>query len=195
MELCRNLIRYDTSNPPGNEADCISYISSLLAGAGFETTLVGKSPERPNLITRLRGKGNAPSLLMYGHVDVVTAANQKWSHPPFEAKLVDGFIWGRGALDMKSGVAMMLAAILRAKAEGLTARGDVVLAVVSDEEGGGEFGAKYLVADHIDSEGTSATYYQDERKLTVNITAVSRSTSVTKQYQVTQRIDSDEEAG
>ena len=148
VELCRNLIRYDTSNPPGNEADCISYISSLLAGAGFETTLVGKSPERPNLITRLRGKGNAPSLLMYGHVDVVTAANQKWSHPPFEAKLVDGFIWGRGALDMKSGVAMMLAAILRAKAEGLTARGDVVLAVVSDEEGGGEFGAKYLVENY-----------------------------------------------
>jgi acetylornithine deacetylase/succinyl-diaminopimelate desuccinylase-like protein len=148
VELCRNLIRYDTSNPPGNEADCISYISGLLSAAGFETTLHCKSPERPNLITRLKGNGDAAPLLMYGHVDVVTAANQKWSHPPFEAKLVDGYIWGRGALDMKSGVAMMLAAILRAKAEGLAPRGDVVLAVVSDEEGGGEFGAKYLVENH-----------------------------------------------
>jgi len=148
VELCRNLIRYDTTNPPGNEADCISYIRDLLSGAGFETTLVGKSPERPNLVTRLKGRGEAPPFLMYGHVDVVTTANQQWTYPPFEARIADGFVWGRGALDMKSGVAMMLAAILRAKLEGLTPRGDVVLAVVSDEEGGGDFGAKYLVENH-----------------------------------------------
>ncbi|UCF92743.1 MAG: M20/M25/M40 family metallo-hydrolase [Desulfobacterales bacterium] len=148
VELCRNLIRFDTRNPPGNEAECISYISDLLSRAGFEISVLYKSPDRPNLITRLKGTGDAPPLMMYGHVDVVTTADQVWTHPPFEAKVADGFIWGRGALDMKSGVAMMLAAILRAKAERLAPVGDVVLVVLCDEEAGSEFGAKYLVENH-----------------------------------------------
>jgi acetylornithine deacetylase/succinyl-diaminopimelate desuccinylase-like protein len=86
--------------------------------------------------------------LLYGHVDVVTTLGQAWTHPPFEAKIVDGCIWGRGALDMKGGVAMMLAAFLRAKAEGLSPSGDIVLAILSDEEGGSDYGAKYLVENH-----------------------------------------------
>ena len=73
-------------------------------------------------------------MLLYGHVDVVTTENQTWKYPPFEGRLVDCYVWGRGALDMKGGVAMMLAVLLRAKAEGLTPPGDVVLAIVSDEE-------------------------------------------------------------
>lgn len=147
-ELLQNLIRFDTTNPPGNEAECITYINGLLTEAGFETTLLAKSSNRPNLIARLQGRGTAPPLLLYGHVDVVTIANQKWTHPPFEGKIVDGFVWGRGALDMKGGVAMMLAALLRAKAEGLTPAGDVVLAIVCDEEAGGDYGVKYLVEEH-----------------------------------------------
>ncbi|HRQ23773.1 MAG TPA: M20/M25/M40 family metallo-hydrolase, partial [Anaerolineales bacterium] len=98
----------------------------------------------------LKGAGKSNPLLMYGHVDVVTTENQQWDHPPFEGKLVDGFIWGRGALDMKGGVAMMVAAFLRAHAEGVQPPGDVILAIVSDEEVGGEFGAKYLVQEHAD---------------------------------------------
>jgi len=147
-ELLQNLIRFDTTNPPGNEAECITYINGLLTEAGFETTLLAKSSNRPNLIARLQGRGTAPPLLLYGHVDVVTTANQKWTHPPFEGKIVDGCVWGRGALDMKGGVAMMLAALLRAKAEGLTPAGDVVLAIVCDEEAGGDYGVKYLVEEH-----------------------------------------------
>lgn len=147
-ELLQNLIRFDTTNPPGNEAECITYINGLLTEAGFETTLLAKSSNRPNLIARLQGRGTAPPLLLYGHVDVVTTANQKWTHPPFEGKIVDGCVWGRGALDMKGGVAMMLAALLRAKAEGLTPAGDVVLALVCDEEAGGDYGVKYLVEEH-----------------------------------------------
>ena len=147
-ELLQNLIRFDTTNPPGNEAECITYINGLLTEAGFETTLLAKSSNRPNLIARLQGRGTAPPLLLYGHVDVVTIANQKWTHPPFEGKIVDGCVWGRGALDMKGGVAMMLAALLRAKAEGLTPAGDVVLAIVCDEEAGGDYGVKYLVEEH-----------------------------------------------
>lgn len=147
-ELLQNLIQFDTTNPPGNEAECVAYINGLLTEAGFETTLLAKDPNRPNLIARLKGQGNAPPLLLYGHVDVVTTANQKWTHPPFEGTVVNGYIWGRGALDMKGGVAMMLAAFLRAKAEGLGLPGDVVLTIVSDEEAFGGFGAKFLVENH-----------------------------------------------
>jgi len=149
-ELLQRLIRFDTTNPPGNEAECISFISDLLAGSGIKTTILARTPERPNLIARLSGLGNAPPLLLYGHVDVVTTENQKWQHPPFEGKIADGFIWGRGALDMKGGIAMMLSAFLRAKAEGLALPGDVVLTIVSDEEAFGDFGAKFLVENHAD---------------------------------------------
>jgi acetylornithine deacetylase/succinyl-diaminopimelate desuccinylase-like protein len=148
VEILQSLIRFDTTNPPGNEAECVAYINSLLREAGFNTTLLTKAPNRPNLITRLKGQGSAPPLLLYGHVDVVTTLGQGWTYPPFEGKIVDGCVWGRGALDMKGGVAMMLAAFLRAKAEGLSLSGDVVLAILSDEEGGSDYGAKYLVENH-----------------------------------------------
>jgi acetylornithine deacetylase/succinyl-diaminopimelate desuccinylase-like protein len=149
-ELLQRLIRYDTTNPPGNEAECVGYIDSLLKTAGFETTRLGNDDNRPNLIARLRGRGSAPPLLLQGHVDVVTTANQQWQYPPFEGNLVDGFIWGRGALDMKGGVAMMIAAFLRLKAQGITPAGDVILTILSDEEAGGNYGAKYLVENHPD---------------------------------------------
>ena len=148
VELLQDLIRFDTTNPPGNEAGCIAYIRHLLTEAGFESAVLAREPGRPNLVTRLAGRGNAPPLLLYGHVDVVTTADQTWEYPPFEGKLVDGYVWGRGALDMKGGVAMMLAALLRAKAEGLALPGDVILAIVSDEETGGVCGARYLVENH-----------------------------------------------
>ena len=149
-ELLQMLIQFDTTNPPGNESECISFINGLLAEAGIETKVLAQSPERPNLISRLSGQGKVPPLLLYGHVDVVTTEDQQWKHPPFEGKLVDEFVWGRGALDMKGGVAMMLAAFLRAKAEGLELPGDVVLAIVCDEEAGGDLGAKFLVEKHAD---------------------------------------------
>jgi acetylornithine deacetylase/succinyl-diaminopimelate desuccinylase-like protein len=150
VELLQNLIRIDTTNPPGNEAECITYINELLKEAGFDTAFFAKDKNRPNLIARLKGRGKAAPLMLYGHVDVVPTAKQAWTYPPFEAKIVDGFIWGRGALDMKGGIAMMLAAVLRAKAEGLTPSGDIVLVILCDEEAGSEYGAKYLVENHSD---------------------------------------------
>jgi acetylornithine deacetylase/succinyl-diaminopimelate desuccinylase-like protein len=150
VELLQRLIQFDTTNPPGNESECISFINGVLAEAGVESKVFAKSPDRPNLIARLSGQGNSPPLLLYGHVDVVTTEGQQWKHPPFEGKVVDEFVWGRGALDMKGGVAMMLAAFLRAKAEGLELPGDAVLAIVSDEEAGGDLGARFLVEKHPD---------------------------------------------
>jgi acetylornithine deacetylase/succinyl-diaminopimelate desuccinylase-like protein len=148
VELLQRLIRFDTTNPPGNEAPCIAYVRELLNEAGVESGLYARDDARPNLIARLAGDGTGEPLLLYGHVDVVTTAAQRWSRPPFDAELADGFVWGRGALDMKGGVAMLLSAFLRAKAEGLPLKGDLVLAILSDEEAGGDYGARFLVEEH-----------------------------------------------
>jgi acetylornithine deacetylase/succinyl-diaminopimelate desuccinylase-like protein len=144
-EILKNLIRHNTVNPPGNEAACINYIKGLLDWAGVQNTIVAGEPSRPNLVARLPGRGSAPPLLMYGHIDVVTTANQKWRLNPFVGEELDGYVWGRGALDMKGGIAMMMAAIMRAKSDGLVPPGDVLLAVLSDEENRSTFGAEYLV--------------------------------------------------
>jgi acetylornithine deacetylase/succinyl-diaminopimelate desuccinylase-like protein len=149
-ELLQRLVRFNTTNPPGNEVDCISYIHTLLTQAGIDTMLLAATPNRPNLVARLHGRGEAPALLLQGHVDVVTTAKQIWDYPPFEAQLADAMIWGRGTLDMKGGIAMMIAALLHAKLEDEVPPGDVVLAVLSDEEAGGEYGAQYLVENHRD---------------------------------------------
>jgi acetylornithine deacetylase/succinyl-diaminopimelate desuccinylase-like protein len=115
---------------------------------GVEPRFVAGDPERPNLVARLPGKGAAPPLLIYGHVDVVPANAAEWRHPPFSADIVDGEVWGRGALDMKGGIAMILAASLRAATEGLAPAGDLIIALTVDEERGSELGAKYLVEEH-----------------------------------------------
>lgn len=149
-ELLQHLIRFDTTNPPGNEAACLTYIGGLLNSLGIETTLLEKVPGRPNLIARLAGTGSAPPLLLQGHVDVVPTTGQTWAHPPFAGERIDDTIWGRGALDMKGGVAMMVAAFLRAKADSLPLPGDVILCLLSDEEAGGVVGARFLVDEHGD---------------------------------------------
>jgi acetylornithine deacetylase/succinyl-diaminopimelate desuccinylase-like protein len=148
VEILQNLIRINTTNPPGNEGDCIRYIQALLKEVGIESTLLSKDPKRPNLIARVKGQGKVPPLLLYGHLDVVTTEKQDWKYPPFEGKIADGYVWGRGTLDMKGGIAMMLSALIRAKAEGTSLPGDVVFCAVCDEEVGGEFGARFLVENH-----------------------------------------------
>ena len=146
VELLQELLRFDTTNPPGNEIACIEFVRSRLEDAGCETELHAKDPARPNLVSRLRG-GDAPPLLLQGHVDVVTTAGQDWSHPPFAGAIEDGYVWGRGALDMKAGVAMLVAAFVRAKREGVQLPGDVLLVVLADEEAGGDLGARFLVEE------------------------------------------------
>jgi acetylornithine deacetylase/succinyl-diaminopimelate desuccinylase-like protein len=124
------------------------YIKTLLEEFGFETTIVARTAERPNLICRVRGEGKASPFLMYGHVDVVPTTDQEWQVPPFEGRIEDGVLWGRGAIDMKGPLAMMISALLRAKAEGRTLPSDVIFTALSDEEAGSEYGAKYLVQEH-----------------------------------------------
>ena len=148
VEILQHLIRFDTTNPPGNEAACIQWVADLLNSAGIETTLLARDPNRPNLIARLKGRGSAPPLLLQGHVDVVTTEHQTWRHPPFEAQIAEGYVWGRGALDMKGGVAMLVAAFMQAHINQIDLPGDVILCLLSDEEAGGDEGALFLVDQH-----------------------------------------------
>jgi acetylornithine deacetylase/succinyl-diaminopimelate desuccinylase-like protein len=147
VELLAQLLRFDTSNPPGNERECIDWIRGLLEELGCEVRIIAREPERPNLLARLPGRGVSAPLLLQGHVDVV-AARGEWSHPPFAGELDGGYVWGRGALDMKGGVAMMLAAFMRLRASGVTPPGDVILCVLADEEAGSDLGASFLVKEH-----------------------------------------------
>ncbi len=150
VPLLQRLIRFDTTNPPGKTDECIAFLDETIRRAGLTTTILAKSPQSPNLLARLPGRGEAPPLLLYGHVDVVTTANQRWSHPPFSGEIIDGFVWGRGALDMKGGIAMLLSAFLQAKAEGFRPAGDLLFLALSDEERRSENGAKFLVEEHPD---------------------------------------------
>jgi acetylornithine deacetylase/succinyl-diaminopimelate desuccinylase-like protein len=148
VELLQALIRFDTSNPPGNERACIGFAGGLLEKAGIEHRFLALEAERPNLVARIPGRGEAAPLLLYGHVDVVAADPRDWRHPPFSGDLVDGEVWGRGALDMKGGVAMLLSALTRASSTEDPPRGDVILALTSDEEAGSHTGMKFLVDEH-----------------------------------------------
>jgi len=149
-EILDRLVRFPTVNPPGEERDCVLFVRDLLQAAGIGSQLYALDPARPNLVARLPGRGEAPPLLLYGHVDVVPVADQPWSVPPFDAVERDGFVWGRGTLDDKGSVAMKVAAFLRARDRGLVPAGDVILAVLADEEAGGTFGARFLVEQHAD---------------------------------------------
>jgi len=147
VELTRDLVQLDTTNPPGQEHIAIDLIERVLDEAGISSARYENARGRPNLVARLKGKGEAPPLLLQGHVDVVTTVNQQWTHKPFAGEIVDGYLWGRGALDMKGGVAMMVSALLQAQGRG-GAPGDLVFAALADEEAGGNQGAKWLVEKH-----------------------------------------------
>ena len=147
VDLTRDLIQLDTTNPPGQEHIAVDLVERVLDEAGISSARYENARGRPNLVARLKGRGDAPPFLLQGHVDVVTTVNQQWKHKPFGGEIVDGYLWGRGALDMKGGVAMMVSALMQAKARG-GAPGDLVLAALADEEAGGNQGAKWLVDKH-----------------------------------------------
>jgi acetylornithine deacetylase/succinyl-diaminopimelate desuccinylase-like protein len=148
IKILQTLIQFDTTNPPGNEYLAINWARNFLAGAGIDSTILAKDPNRPNLIARIKGEGVAPPLLLQGHVDVVTTVGQDWDHPPFSGEIVDGYVWGRGALDMKGAVSMMISAFLQTHKAQQRPPGDVILCLLADEEAGGDFGAEYLVDEH-----------------------------------------------
>lgn len=146
------LLRLDTMSPPGNEKLAADYIASTLRDAGFdEVHVLESAPNRASVVGRLRAESPAgrPIMLM-GHTDVVTVEPERWERDPFGGELVDGYIWGRGALDMKGQVAAELAVMLALKRDGVSLDRDVIFVAFADEEAGGEFGAGWMWKHHRD---------------------------------------------
>ena len=151
VELLRELIRVDTSNPPGNESAAADLLRAYLEDAGVECELFAKVPGRANLVARIRGSGEGPSLALLSHTDVVAADAREWSVDPFGGELRDGFVWGRGALDMKGQVAASAVAVATLAREDWRPRGDLVFIAAADEEVGGDVGLQWLVREHPDA--------------------------------------------
>jgi acetylornithine deacetylase/succinyl-diaminopimelate desuccinylase-like protein len=153
-EVLQRLVRLRTVNPPGNERAAIEYLEAYLRGSGFVTEILATDPERPNLIATLSAIGDAPTrpvLVYLGHVDTVLALAEEWAYDPWSGTVSDGFLWGRGALDMKSQVAAEAVAAAALAREGWRPeRGELKLVFVSDEETGGDVGARWLTENHPD---------------------------------------------
>ena len=149
QDLLSGLIRFNTVNPPGNERPAQEFLAGHLTAAGFECELLGAEPGRPNLVARLRGRASGPTLCYLGHTDTVLARASEWSRDPWSGELADGFIWGRGALDMKSQVAAEVAAgSSLARSGWRPAHGELLIVAVVDEETGGELGAQWITENH-----------------------------------------------
>jgi acetylornithine deacetylase/succinyl-diaminopimelate desuccinylase-like protein len=148
-ELLQRLIRFNTVNPPGDERPAQEYLRGRLDDAGFKCDLLGRTEPRPNLVARLEGPLPGPTLCFLSHVDTVLATPADWTHDPWSGDLDDGFVWGRGALDMKSQTAAEVAAgISLADSGWRPARGTLLIVCVVDEETGGAEGAQWLTATH-----------------------------------------------
>ena len=143
-----DLIRQDTSNPPGNETVEAKYLQGILEREGIPTKLVGTNMQRLSLIARLKGNGSKKPILIMGHTDVVPVQRDRWTQDPFGAAIIDGFIWGRGTLDDKPLVLGSLMAMLLLKRSGVELDRDVIFVAESGEEGGGGgggYGMGYII--------------------------------------------------
>jgi acetylornithine deacetylase/succinyl-diaminopimelate desuccinylase-like protein len=152
-ELCAQLIRFDTTNHGGGsskgEREAAEFVASHLAAAGVAPALLERSPRRTNVLARVPGADpSLPPLLVHAHLDVVPADPAEWTVPPFAGEIRDGFVWGRGAVDMKDMCATLLTVLHRWSADGRGPRRDIVLAFVADEEDKGEWGAHWLTEEH-----------------------------------------------
>jgi acetylornithine deacetylase/succinyl-diaminopimelate desuccinylase-like protein len=147
-EVLQQLIRVDTTNPPGNETAAAELLRSYLEENGVACELYSRVPERANLVARIPGRGDGPRLLLLSHTDVVLADATEWSADPFGGELRDGEVWGRGALDMKGQAAASAVALASLARDGFEPAGDLVFAATADEEVGAGFGAQWLCEAH-----------------------------------------------
>ncbi|MEU3193040.1 M20/M25/M40 family metallo-hydrolase [Streptomyces sp. NPDC006992] len=155
VDLCRELIRIDTSNYGNNEGPgeraAAEYVAEKLAEVGLEPQIIESSPGRASTVARITGEDpSRPALLIHGHTDVVPANADDWTRHPFSGEIADGCVWGRGAVDMKDMDAMTLAVVRERMRAGRKPPRDVVLAFLADEEAGGVYGARHLVDNHAD---------------------------------------------
>jgi acetylornithine deacetylase/succinyl-diaminopimelate desuccinylase-like protein len=150
IRLLCDLIRIPTVNPPGNERQAALLVAEFLRTSGIEPQILESAPERANVVARYKGSGEAPPVLLTGHLDVVEADASTWTRAPFSGDRVDGCIWGRGAIDMKNMVAMNACVMAMLQKSGARLARDVIFAAVADEETGSAKGAHFLVSEHPD---------------------------------------------
>jgi acetylornithine deacetylase/succinyl-diaminopimelate desuccinylase-like protein len=174
VQLLQRLIRIDTSNPPGDERPAQEMLRDVLAEVGFDCELVGRTEQRPNLVARLRGEADGPTLCLLGHADTVPAEPSEWSRGPWSGELVDDEVWGRGALDMKGQVAAEVAAAAALASGGWRpAHGELLVVTTADEEAGAAYGARWLCeerpelvrSDFVVNEGGGVAIERDGRRL------------------------------
>lgn len=144
------LIRIDSSNPPGNETEVAEYVKAVLAEEGVESTLYALDPARANLVARIRGNGSKRPILIMGHTDVVGVQPEKWYADPFSGLRQDGFVYGRGTLDDKDNVAAGMMVVMMLQRYGVELDRDIIFLAESGEEGTPEVGINYMVAEHYD---------------------------------------------
>jgi acetylornithine deacetylase/succinyl-diaminopimelate desuccinylase-like protein len=150
-DLLSRLIQVDTTNPPGNETAAAELLREYLEASGVACELYARVPERANIVGRIPGRGDGPSLMLLSHTDVVLADPAEWSVPPFSGEVRNGEVWGRGALDMKSQVAASAVAIASLAREGFEPAGDLIFCSVADEEVGTGYGLMWLCEAHPDA--------------------------------------------
>lgn len=148
VQILSGYIRIDTTNPPGKEMAAARYLQSILEKEGLAPLVLEPQPERGNLVCTLKGSGEFPPLILLHHMDVVPAEEGKWRHSPTSGAVVDGEIWGRGALDCKSLGVQELETLLLLKREGFRSKRDIVYMATCDEEAGGKWGVGWLSQNH-----------------------------------------------
>ncbi len=148
LELMQQLVRIDTTNPPGNETEAAELLKADLRGAGLEVELYSDPDGRTSVVGRVPGPPDVPALVLLSHLDVVGVEPQSWTHDPFGAQIADGFVWGRGTLDMKGITAMHAAAAKALLAADASPAREVIVVAVADEEAGGVHGARWLIEEH-----------------------------------------------
>ena len=149
MQHFQALLRLDTSSPPGNEIRAVDYLAQVLKREGISYDVFAKDPQRPNLVARIKGNGKKRPILVMGHTDVVTVDPKKWTFPPFSATRDGGYVYGRGAVDDKDSVVAGLMLMLTLKRTGTALDRDVVFLAESGEEGAPEFGAQFMIDNHL----------------------------------------------
>jgi succinyl-diaminopimelate desuccinylase len=135
VSLCRDLVRFKSVNPPGDELEIAEYVAGVLREVGLTVEMVPHTPTRASVLARLKGSGEMPALFYTGHLDVVPVGAEEWLHDPFEGDVVEGELWGRGASDMKGGNAAMIAATKVLATANFPLKGDLILAFTAGEEG------------------------------------------------------------
>ncbi len=143
-ELLRRYLMIDTTNPPGNELAGATFLAGVLASEGIPSETVESAPGRANLVARLRGDGSLPGIVLHHHIDVVYADRRYWTVDPFGGVLRDGYLYGRGAIDMKSTGIMHLAAFLALKRARAPLTRDLIFLATADEEAGSAYGARFV---------------------------------------------------